>query len=91
LESLTLTLPQAVTTYQVQKIVFDWAGANIKVFVKDTQGDVVRVNYNGTQATNLMVALNKANLSTQSLHSRVLNQLATDGKLPSGTVTGIPD
>ena len=76
---------------QVQKLVLDWAGANIKVFVKDTQGDVIRVNYFGPTATSMMTTLNKADLTSNSLHKRVLNTLAGDGKLPAGTVTGSPD
>ncbi len=47
--------------------------------------------YDGATATSLMVALNKANLSTSSLHKRVLQQLVADGKLTVGTVTGTPD
>jgi len=91
MESLTLAAAQSVPSYQVLKLVLDWGGANIKVFVKDPLGDVRRLNYFGAQATTLMTQLNKANLSTQSLHSRILSQLVTDGKLPAGTVTGAPD
>jgi len=91
MESLTLTVAQSVASYQVLKLTLNWAGARIKVILKDPIGDIREFGYDGTAATNLMVALNKANLSVQSLHSRILSQLVTDGKLPAGTVTGTPD
>jgi hypothetical protein len=43
-----------------------------------------------TKALNLMIALNKANLTVKSLQRRVLEQLAADGLL-AGSVTGTPD
>ena len=91
MESLTLTVAQSVPSYQVLKLVLNWGGASINVVVKDPLGDLLRFTYAGATATSLMTALNKANLSTQSLHSRILSQLVTDGKLPAGTVTGTPD
>jgi hypothetical protein len=91
MESLTLTVPQSVTSYRVLKLVLDWSEARIKVELADQAGVVIRAEYGGAEATALMVSLNKANLSTNSLHKRILQQLATDGKLPAGTVTGAPD
>jgi len=43
-----------------------------------------------TKAHNLMVALNKANLTIKSLQKRILEQLTTDGLL-LGTVNGTPE
>lgn len=91
MESLTLTAPQSVPSYQVLKLTLNWGGASITVTVKDPLGNEIRASYAGAAATTLMTQLNKANLSTQSLHSRILSQLVTDGKLPAGTVTGAPD
>lgn len=91
METLTLTTPVQVTGYQVQKVVLDWANARIKVVVRDTNsGENIIAAYAGTTATNLMSFLNTANLSTTSLHARILNRLVTDGFLPAGTVTGTP-
>lgn len=44
-----------------------------------------------TEGTNLLIALNKANLSVKSLQKRVLEQAVLDNKLPTGSVTGIVD
>ena len=91
MEALTLTTPQSVTDYRVSILKLNWDEAKIHVVVKDTQGDTVTAGYTGATATSLMIALNKANLTTNSLQKRILEQLVTDGKLPAGTVTGDPD
>lgn len=91
MEQLTLTAPISVTTYQVSLVLFDWDRAYIQVIVKDSAGKLVQCTYTGATATSLMVALNKANLSVQSLHRRIISQLVTDGQLPGGNVTGSPD
>lgn len=78
-------------TYQVQELVLNWAAASIRIMVRDPLGNLLRFGYDGTQATNMMTVLNKADLTSNSLHKRVLNQLVSDGKLPAGTVTGSPD
>ena len=46
--------------------------------------------YRGTVARNMMIVLNKANLTNNSLNKRILNKLIQDGKI-SGTVTGLPE
>jgi hypothetical protein len=38
-----------------------------------------------------MIALNKVNLSTKSLHRRIIEQLQADGLLGTGTISGAPD
>jgi hypothetical protein len=47
------------------------------------------VNLSAPSGRTLMIALNKANLSTVSLERRVYNQLVTDGAFV-GSVTGTP-
>ena len=91
MEDLTLTAPISVPTYRVSKIIFDWTNARIVISVFDPVGDLVKCVYTGSTATTLMTQLNTINLSTSSLHKRVLERLVTDGKLPAGTVTGSPD
>jgi len=92
-EQLDLATPIAApsrTTYSVQRIVLDWPAAAIQVWVKGSDTVEVFAEWTGAPATALMIALNKANLSTSSLQKRVLQQLVTDGKLPAGTVSGAP-
>jgi hypothetical protein len=91
MELLTLTTPTPVTTYRVTALELHWTRAYIRVQLISSLGVAFKAEYTGTEATNLMVGLNKANLSTNSLHKRILERLATDGKLPAGTVTGSPD
>src|SRR6185436_20079253 len=98
MEQLDLTSPQAyavrvestveTTSYRVASLLLDWDKALIVVTLVDSRGVIIIANYKGAPATSLMIGLNKANLSSNSLHKRVLNQLATDGKLPAGTVSG---
>lgn len=98
-EVLTTTSPQfvesGVTTFRVASIYFDWQHAQIDVtvkpfvsgaFVEDRR--VFLAHYTGQAASDLMIILNKANLSTQSLHQRVITKLKADGYLPPGTTTG---
>jgi hypothetical protein len=90
-EELILTTPVSVTGYRVKRLVFNWEEASITVIVSDTN-NVRRVGrYDGPIATTLMNQLNTVNLTTNSLHKRILERLVTDGKLPPGTVTGTPD
>lgn len=91
MENLTLTTPVSVTTYRVQSILLDWRASRIKIVVSDTQNDMFVCEYGGATATTLMTQLNKLDLTTNSLHKRILERLVTDGKLPPGNVTGSPD
>ena len=92
-EQLALTVaivPPSRTTYTVQELHLNWPTAVIQAMLLGSDGVLVVVGWEGSAATTLMVALNKANLSTTSLQKRVLQQAVTDGKLPAGTVTGTP-
>ena len=87
MEQLDFTVAK---TYHIVKIVFDWVGAIIEVTFNDNLGGTLVVSYTGQTATNFMLAINTANLSTKSLHRRILEKLVLAGKLPSGTITGVP-
>jgi len=91
-EQLDLTTPIVATrtTYVAQTITLDFPNAVIKAGLLGSDGVVVNIEWTGAAATTLMVALNKANLTTTSLQKRVLQQAVTDGKLPAGTVSGTP-
>lgn len=85
----TVAIP-AVSDFTVAQLFFDWPGQVIGVTLRSASGQVMTHNYLGAAAATLMTSLNKANLSTTSLHKRVLNQLISDGVL-TGTVSGAPD
>lgn len=91
-EVLTLTTPISVSTYAVNELQMNRKLRFINVEVEDNQGKIIRASWGGLIAYNLILALNKANLSAgNSLEKRILQQLVTDGYLPPGSVTGSPD
>lgn len=84
-----ITMP-SITDYRVVQLTFDWTNPAIGIGLRGSNGESAQFQYTGAQATALMIALNKANLSVKSLHRRVIEQLIADGKL-AGTVSGSPD
>lgn len=85
--------PRQASTLQIDRLELDWRHRTIRILLGDgnLQQEVIYMDLPGNpKATNLMKALNTANLTTNSLHKRVINQLMTDG-LVSGTVAGTPD
>jgi hypothetical protein len=92
-ETLDLTtpiVPPSRASYTVKRLNLDWPNAAIQIWLIGSDGIEVYAEYIGAQATTLLIAFNKVNLSVKSLQRRVLEQLVTDGKLPAGTVTGAP-
>jgi hypothetical protein len=93
-EQIDLAAPEVLSvtnsTYQVDRLELDWGAARVHVTVKGSNGERRAFEYNGATATTMMVSLNTANLSTQSLQRRILARLITDGKL-AGTISGTPD
>ena len=48
------------------------------------------VVYIGAEALTLARLMNTADFSIKSLHTRILQKLLADGKIPAGTVSGVP-
>lgn len=90
-EILTPNTTVSLIGYEVRSLLLDWPRARISVWLKNPTGQVEAVTYNGERALSLMRALNTANLSVKSLQRRILEVLSSDGRLPSGSVTGAPD
>lgn len=93
METLSLTnpiVPPTVSGFQVILLTLDWESKFITIGLKGTNGERLTHHYTGDTAHQFMVLLNKANLSTTSLHKRILQRLNTDGILV-GSVTGSPD
>lgn len=91
MEIITITTPPAQqTTWRVSELHFNWDAPSIQIGLKGTNGEAKHHLYSGAAATTLMIALNKANMATTSLHRRVINQLVTDAVI-AGTVSGSPD
>jgi len=99
-EDLTLAAPvqvnAGVSRFRIASLFLDWDHALVQIVLREWTGSAfaareVIATYDGAVATTLMVGLNKVNLTTRSLHQRVLDRLLADGKLPSGTVAGSVD
>lgn len=93
MEQIDLTTPitkPSVTNYRVNKLDLRWLDKHIRIELFSDTGEVLHHSYDGTEATNLMIFLNKANLSTKSLQKRVLEKLVADGVI-DGSITGTPD
>jgi len=101
MEKHALTTPitsgTTISDYQVRFLNLHWDGDRyVEVGWKDNTGKLYNHTYRNTAttptlATDLLIALNKANLSIKSLHRRILERLAADGLLATGTITGSPD
>lgn len=102
-EQLDLTTPipatAATNDYEVEELYLrrgrvNGAGGRVEIQLVANNGDVLHHIYRDekgeTVASDLMRALNKADLSTNSLHKRILDRLVADGVL-DGTVSGAPD
>ena len=90
MEQIDLTTPKpSVTNYRVVILYLDWQNAHIQIGLLGPLGEQESFIYDGEEATNLMIALNTANLSIKSLHKRVLEKLILDEKLV-GTISGTP-
>lgn len=98
-ETLDLTTPitptrPTITGYKVWSLYLGRGEGIIRIVVEDNNGERtthVYADAPGTPvATDLMIALNKANLTIKSLQRRVLEKLSADGRIV-GTVSGTPD
>ena len=85
--------PTSTTKFEVESLYLDRLTPEIRIRISTTTaaGYIYReFSYYGSTATSLMNTLNKANLTTNSLYKRIMNQLINDGFL-SGSVLGTPD
>jgi len=62
----------------------------VTIELRSNHGEPLNHAYFGNVATNMIKTLNTANLTTKSMHKRILEKLANDGIIP-GTVTGAPE
>jgi len=93
-EQLDLTTPTLATpginNFVVSKLILDRDGNRISIFLLADNGERIIHNFHDSEATNLMIALNKANLTSNSLQKRILQKLLDDGVF-AGTISGSPD
>ena len=62
----------------------------VLITLRDNNDVVSNYEYGGQTAQDMIRFLNTANLTTKSMHKRILERLSSDGLLP-GTVVGTPD
>lgn len=93
-EQLDLASPEQAApgtiTWRPVLLHLDKRRATIKAGFEGDNGEYTSVGWEGTDATTLMVALNKANLSVKSLNRRIMEKAVADGML-TGTISGTPD
>lgn len=93
MEEITLTSPEVqpeirTTKYRVSSLLLDWDNMRITVALTGNNGERRAVDYGDAEV--LLRALNTANLSTNSLHRRLMVRLLADGHL-AGAIGGAPD
>lgn len=94
-EQIDLLVPDQVqsgtTTYTIVQVLFDWEQAYISIVLIGANGERKQVIYGqNTGARALIVAMNKMDFSTKSLHRTILEKLIADGHLTGG-ISGVPD
>ena len=94
-EDLTLTTPitkTSTTAWRVDEIHLSWTEKLVNVvFLEPTTGERKICSVSNDDATTLMVTLNKANLTNNSLHKRAINWAIGIGCLGNGTIGGSPE
>lgn len=102
-EKITLTVPVYIdpgaTEFRVGSLYLNRVASEIRAQFNEVEpgtaifvpnGKTLNCFYAGGPADTLLIALNKANLSTKSLERRVTEQCQADGKLGAGTISGVP-
>lgn len=92
-EKADLTTPETVTvaSYEIAGIELRrlprWT---LRIVYMDDHGVEHYDVHQDDEAMALITALNKADLSTNSLERRALQHLISEGKIPAATITGTP-
>ncbi len=87
-EQVDLTTPAA--SVKIASLMLDWRNKIISIGYVTDIGSVAYHTISETEAETLMILLNKANLTTNSLHRRTMQKLIADGVV-AGTISGTPD
>ena len=93
-EVLNLTTPvttPSVTTWKPTQILLDRENQTVRVLFRGPAGESKTCVEVGAAATATMTALNKANLTSNSLEKRAITWAQGLGCLGAGTVSGSPD
>ena len=91
MEQIRLAAPiskPATTAFQVVRLTLDWESKVIDVTVRSDTGETQTHTF--SDAESLLRGLNTANLSTTSLHRRILGKMVADGLL-AGSISGVPE
>jgi len=93
MEQIDLTAPEIKPTnnyYRINKLYFIWDTSHILIELIGQNGEEKEFSYSGIEAQNMMIALNKMDLSVKSLHRRIMEKLISDG-LIGGVIAGTAD
>ena len=79
------------SSYHIVRLDLNFEAKSIGIGLIGENGERKEISYGeDAGAVALMRALNKANLSTKSLHRRIMEKLIADGHL-AGTISGAPE
>ena len=87
MEYISLTTPEEITEYRLDQLILKWFDSVIIIKLIANTGQHKSIKYDGVQAKNLMTVLNTANLSTKSLHKRVLEYILNNDGIVGTIVT----
>lgn len=82
--------PRTTTHYRVAVLQLSMAQQRLVIVLEGENNVTKTFHYRDQEAVDMMIFLNKANLSVKSLHRRVLEKLIADGHI-EGSISGTPD
>lgn len=85
MEYISLTTPERIIRYKLDQLILRWSDSIIIIGLLANTGQYKNIKYDGSKAKVLLDALNTANLSTKSLHKRILEYIISDGII-KGTI-----
>ena len=85
MEYISLTTPEQIIRYKLDQLILRWSDGVIIIGLLANTGQYKNIKYDGQKANLLMGVLNTANLSTKSLHKRILEYIISDGVI-KGTI-----
>jgi hypothetical protein len=92
-ETIALAAPiqakSGTSTLNLASLVINAEASFIEAHFRGTNGELEIVRWDN--ARDIILALNKANLTTKSLERRVMERAINDGKIPAATISGTPD
>ena len=89
--SIDTPIQKTVSTFSIDGFSFSrmpwW---RVSVVYRDNLDNTFTDTQTDVEARDMIIQLNKADLSTRSLERRLMEHLIKEGKIPAATITGVP-